>query len=289
MKLDLRVEISELQKALKRISSETGKECKPIVKKAGRLIVEKTMRLTPPGGGGLGWAQAKKRGNAAIAVDLFGGARGGRKLGNNKKNRRMGIFFSVKASTLQRFKDVDGHKVKIKQKEATDSETLFIKKTGEVYATQSHNYHPNASLSDMMAHHRRYFKKGRMTSSISGMATTGQWMFVDSFVTTTENLLKFLQFLQGRIGIWAAGFMPAAKELGMKKAPKWISKHAEYAKGDCKITETPSSYQIKIINSSGYGSLSRIIPYALAGTREGMIKEMERAKAAVLKKAGLKK
>lgn len=291
------MDIQKLMRTLDRVRPILNKKMDVLVKNAGRLVVESAIEHTPPGGKNVHGKAAQKRGESSIATDLFGGMRGGMTLGNNKQNRRMGIFFAVKESILKRFKggkgramtDGQGTKIKIKARQNEDKEILFIRKDGTIYATQQNTYRPDASMGEMMAHHRRYFKNGRMTSSMSGRATTGQWVFVDSFVTSKENLEEFAQLLYKRVGIWAAGFMPAVKKLKARKIPKWIQRHEGIAKGRCLFIEKGDRFTIEMANSTGYGNIQRVFDVGLRSARGSMIKDAMKVKKDALEKAGLKK
>jgi hypothetical protein len=280
-------EMDRLMKTLKEIQPEMNKGMKTVVKDAAKVVVRKAIEMTPPGSNTVQGQAAKKRGENAIVTDLFGGNRSSKGFG--KQGRRGGIFFGVNEAILTKFHDTLGRNQKIKAAEAQNREILFRTKTGEVWATQQNLYRPNASMSEMMAHHRRYFKNGNMTSSISGMVTTGQWVFVDRFVTTKKNLNQFMRLLQKRVGFWAAGWMKAVEKLKVSRVPGWIKRHADYSKGRCPFIEGRDKFTIEIANSTGYGSLKRIVPYALAGARGAMIKSAEIIKARSLAKAGLKK
>lgn len=287
---NVQFETDRLIQKLRAIQPEMKKGMTQLTKDAAKLAVRKAVEMTPPGEINMGAQDAKKRGENAIAIDLFGGKRG-TGAAQNKTARRMGIFFGVKESILKKFENtggVAGSKVKIKARSAKDDEILFIKKDGTVYATQKQFYRPNASIAEMEAHHRRYFKNGHMTSSVSGLATTGQWVFVDSFVTTTKNLTSFLTFLRKRVGIWAAGWMPAIEKLTISRVPAWIRRHSAIAKGRCDFVESGDRFEIVIANSTGYGSLSRIVPYAIAAARAGMDAQFKHIKAKALARAGFR-
>lgn len=283
-------EMGSLIQKLRHIAPEMHKGMKTLVKEASVITVRKAVEMTPPGWSGLSGKEAKKRGETAIAVDLFGGKRGTGK-GENKHSRRMGIFFSVRGAILKKFDNViTGKKgLHIKKGEAEDKKLLFKRKDGSVYATRENLYRPNASMSEMDAHHKRYFKNGRMTSSVSELATTGQWVFVDKFVTTTEKLKEFMRFLQMRVGIWAAGWMPAVSKLNVSRIPGWVKRHSAIAKGRCEIQDNGYSFFMEAANSTGYGDLSRILPYALAGAKEAMAAQVPAIKKKALAKAGFKK
>ena len=281
-------EMDRLMKTLKDVEPVLKKDMTALVKQSMRKAIEKAIELTPPGGDVSGQA-AKKRGEGAIVTDLFGGNRSSKGFG--KAGRRAGIFFGVKESILTKFKRGNTD-TKIKKGVREDHEILFRKKDGTVYATQQHTYRPNATISEMAAHHKRYFKNGRMTSSISGQAETGQWVFVDKFTTTKKNLDAFTKTLFAKVGIWAAGWMPAAAKVGARKTPAWIKRHTGRANGRCTITDTTTQYIIEAANSTGYryGNLQRIVRYAIASARGSMIADArEKVMRQSLKKAGLKK
>jgi len=287
------IQMDKLMRTLNRVRPVLNKSMKAIVKQSARQVIESAVKYTPPSGKGAQGKSAQRRGEAAIATDLFGGRRGSG-MGGDKHRRRMGIFFAVKEAILRKFQDGNGNNVKIKARVAADKEVLFIRKDGSVYATQKNMYKPEASMGEMMAHHRRYFKNGRMTSSVSGMATTGQWVFVDSFVTTKKKLDEFSKILFKRVGIWSAGWMPAITKLKARRIPAWIKRHKEVGGKNGRCTITPETgdadkFMIEMANSTGYGSLQRVIEPALKGSRRKMIEDYRNKKRLMMVEAGFNK
>ena len=83
MGLYFEVDFSELNKAIATYAVAAGKELSAVLKDEARLLVKEVINLTPPAGGGVIGAAAKRRGEAAVDRDI-----GGLFVGKRLKGRR---------------------------------------------------------------------------------------------------------------------------------------------------------------------------------------------------------
>lgn len=81
--LYVEIDFSELNKAIATYAVATGKELSDVLKDESRLLVKEVINLTPPAGGGVTGAAAKRRGEAAVERDI-----GGLFVGRRIKGRR---------------------------------------------------------------------------------------------------------------------------------------------------------------------------------------------------------
>lgn len=106
----------------------------------------------------------------------------------------------------------------------------FKSKTGAVYGVEKALFRPNASETELHAHHKRYRRRdGRVTEaggrSEIGRNTKniGRWKFVDSMHVPERVLKRYIRSMQKRVGTLKAGWMPAARKFGVSVA-KWIQR-----------------------------------------------------------------
>jgi len=160
---------------------------------------------------------------------------------------------------------------------------VFATKAGEVYGVDLSEWAPDASISQLGAHHQENrTKRGRVTAAGQKTRNIGRWRWLNVLVTKEESVAAFVkanQFMVGQAkGGWAAAFMA----LGGKMSPKgWIGRHAKSA-GACShnLNETVANgnVSIVIVNHSEWASAGdpdRIIAASLEGRSVAMVKDME--------------
>lgn len=81
--LYVEVDFSNLNRVIAQYAVAAGKELSAVLKDESRLLVKEVINLTPPAGGGVIGAAAKRRGEAAVARDI-----GGLFVGKRLKGRR---------------------------------------------------------------------------------------------------------------------------------------------------------------------------------------------------------
>lgn len=161
------------------------------------------LQNTPPYNAGARGTAAKKQGEGAIKRDLLGG------------RKRAGIFSVLPDSLIAQAESYPN-----------GSTRMFVTKTGQVFGTETANFRPNASTSEMRAHHKKYFQNGRMSQAGGRTRDIGRWKFVDKMVVSQSAMDAYLRLIQARVGMFAASQMGAASDLGgLSKVPAWVRRH----------------------------------------------------------------
>jgi hypothetical protein len=274
MKLTVAHETARLNRVLREVHPALRRSMKTLVKDGAKLALRKGIEMTPPGESNMGAQEAKKRGENAILTDAFGGRRG-----SKGQTKRSGIFFVANEGLLRKWHA---------QNPGGDTERLFVKKDGTVWATEKRFYQPNADLGTMNAHHARYWKNGRMSSGGTRDRTIGRHVFIDRMVIGKGAQRSFLAARYKRVGFLAAGWLDAAGKLKMGRLPAWIKRH-QGAPGDFREKEGSSTYTVHMINSVKFGGaaqLNRIVPYALAAASAGMKAQAKHVMLKGMKSAG---
>lgn len=277
MKLSFKVENAKLLKTLVEVGPALKRNTKTLVRDAAKLALRKAIEMTPPGESNMGAQVAKKRGENAILTDSFGSSAGA----SRGQQKRSGIFFVAKEQLLRRWHQEHAN---------GQTERLFVRKDGTVWATEKKFYQPNADVGTMNAHHARYWKKGRMSGGGTRDRTIGRHVFIDRMVVGKGSQRAFLAARYKRVGFLAAGWMDAANKLKLSKIPTWIKRH-KGAPGTLRIAEGSGYFAINLVNSVKFGAaaqLQRIIPYAIAAARAGMRAQAKHVMAKALREAGLK-
>ncbi len=273
MRIDIYAENARLMRALREVQPTLKKPWQQMVRAGARLALAKAIEMTPPGESGMQGMEAKKRGENAIRQDALGGKRG-----PTQQTKRGGIFFVADEGLLRKWQ----------RKEPDGKTRLFVRKDGSVWGTETQFYKPNASLSDMDAHHARYWKNGKMSSGGARTRDIGRWVFIDRMVVGKGAMNRWLKHRYKRVGWLAAGWMTAANELKVGKIPAWIKRHP--GSGKISFKESGGSFSVFMVNATKYGraaQLERIVPYALAAASAGMKAQAKHVALKALKKAGL--
>lgn len=86
---------------------------------------------------------------------------------------------------------------------------------------------------------------------------------------------QYLKKITDRIGYMKAGWGIAAQAMG-RKVPAWIAKHIPYARGFCKVTETPTNMTIEMANASPtISQYSNRLSHAVDTVNERMGKDLK--------------
>ena len=256
-------EMDRLMKTLKEIQPEMNKGMKTVVKDAAKVVVRKAIEMTPPGSDTVQGQAAKKRGEKKIGSDI----------------RRVFATASYAYGTIKNKVKADAFwsLVKGRKKNLFDAQRIMEEESSNQRLRQAEVVeNPDFTI------HQRMRKRGTVPKSQRVLQVIGS----DSKRGSLETYIKATQ---RKVGIWAAGWMPSVAKLKVSRIPAWVKRHAGKGRGRCIISENRDTFKIEMANSTGFGSLSKILPYALAGARGAMIKSAEVIKARSLAKAGLKK
>ena len=215
--MSLTIDTREWDTAVRQLIAAYGhnlksSEAAAVIKQSVRLVARDAMKMTPPFGKAPvqeTWASQKSVQQNAIKADLLGG-RSSRK-GNSKS---AGVFAVMNLAAGQTYTRKDG------------TVRLFRKKDGTEYGCEQHLYRPNASVSEMAEHHRKYrTARGRVTTAGSMTRDIGRWVFVDKMIVTKSSMDRYLRHVFKQVGKAKSGFSRAFQALGGKGLPGFVTKH----------------------------------------------------------------
>jgi hypothetical protein len=259
-------EMGQLEGALRKLAKESNSSMRTLVVKAAKITVQKAIEITPPATGQVKGAEAKKRAEKKVSGDirrLFASA--SYAYGTIKNKKAAAAFWRLVSGKNRDF---------VKAQQVLSENTTNTRLTSaEVAERMDESLHRKNRTRGVVNKNRRMLQVVYSRSKKNG------------------EIDKYVKKKQAMIGFWASGWVPAIIRLKVTRIPKWITKHHNSAsRGSCDVPEKATdNFIITIKNKTGFGSLARVIPYALSGARHGMILESARAKAEAIKKAGLKK
>lgn len=236
------------EKVVRRIAT-SQRGALPVLAEQGRGIIRLVMRVTPPGNKNVDGmsAAARRHGMMTIQHDLLGGG------SRNKHQRTGGAFAPMPRSIIQQAADVHGGSIK----------RLWTTKDGRVYGVEHDFFLPNASRSDLRAHHRKYFRNGRFTRAGGATRDIGRWKFIDRLVIPEDVFRAYLKEQQAKVGYLLSGWRVAARKLGLN-IPQWIL-NAD-GPSQALIEVRPDRLRILATNEVAYASntgLNRRIQWAI--------------------------
>jgi hypothetical protein len=210
----------------------------PLMIEQGRGIIRGTMQVTPPGHKGLDGLSttARNHGKSMIAADLLGGG------SRNKHQRSGGIFAPMPRSIIEGAVAVHGDSI----------QRLWTRKDGTPFGVEHDLFRPDATESDMRAHHKRYFKNGRFTRAGGATKDIGRWKFIDKMVIPEETFAAYLKEQQAKVGYLLSGWRVAANKLGVA-IPAWVA-NAD-APSTVIVSVTEDRLYIKATNEISWASV----------------------------------
>jgi len=258
-----KVEMKNLFESLAKIQPDLNRSMTIAVKDAAKVVVRKAAEMTPPGSNMVQGKDAQRRGEKKIASDI----------------KRVYATASYAYETIKNRAAASAFWLMIKGRKANlqEAEKLLHENT---YNVRLKNAQLSRALDPSL--HKAARKRGEV----------GKRQAVRQVITSSAKsgpIEKYIREKQKMVGLWASGWMPAVVKLKISKLPSWIKRHKDKGKGRCDFKQTRDSFEMIAANSTGFGSISRILPYAIAGARGAMIKQAEVLKAKAIAKAGLKK
>jgi hypothetical protein len=247
-----------------------------------KTIVRNVIRVTPPGhfvqtdtgNSIIAGGAALKAGKNAIKTDLLGGRR------SDGGSKRYGVFMVIGDDLINKRFGSDPV--------TGDFHRLWVTKDGSVYGTQQHFYRPDASIQEMAAHHRQYFKNGRMSSAGSYTRDVGRWKWIDQMIVSKASWTAYYNEAVSRVFWLAAGWKAAAAEFGVS-VPKSIAKHN--APGSVRIEVSETVIRFVIINqvtyANGIRDMERRVQWAIDAQTRNMSKQLTKMLETAAKRAGL--
>ena len=257
------INIEPLLRRLRSINVHTKAPLQKLVRDQAKLLVSSSgavpglVQLTPPFKGG-GGNEAKARGLQAILRDI----RGGRDASVSGA-RHAGVFLVLADAIVS------------KAVRNTNGVRLWATKTGEIYGAEEHFFKPHASVAEMEAHHRRYFKNGRMSQAGGRTRDVGRWRFIDKMIVSQRAYKRYVVYLSKKIGKLASGFNAAAQALGASGVPQWVKRHgAKYSA--IRVQSSERAFYIIISSTVPFGAseTSRRMAYALQYRSGALARQM---------------
>lgn len=249
------IDFAPLLKKLKQVPREAARIMRKVVEVDAKGFVKDVVAITPPSKGKAN-TESKRRGEMSITADLLG-----LKNGRGKHQRTAGVFVVM-----------DDKLLAANAEQAKNGKTvrLFATKDGKVYGCDRHFFKPRASIAEMFAHHQSMRgKNGKVRTAGGATRDIGRWKFIDQMVVGRRAYLRYEKWIHKRVGLLAAGFLPAARRLGVK-LPKWISRHTD-APGTVHVSSGGiDRYAIIISNKARYGNatdLPRRMKFVMESTK----------------------
>lgn len=208
-------------------------------------LMDVVLDITPPAHGKGTRGKARMIGQRRIGWDTTGGG--------HKKGRGQAGVFTVLSDSLIASARPTG-----------DSVRLWVKKDGTVYLTEGRFFRPDASLTEMRDQHKRFFKNGRMTTATSVTREDGRAKWIGQMVVSASSFERYMRQQKRKVGIYAAGFAPAARMLGAT-LPAYAKSHN--STGNIRIEIGPDLLSMVATNEVGYREIDshmrRILQWAV--------------------------
>jgi len=250
-------EMTRLNAKLRQLEKETGAGGKALVTDAAKAATRAGIEMNPPGWHGVSAPAAKKRGEKTLTRDI----------------RRVFATASYAFGTIKDKAKAKAFWARIRGKNrdlAAAREILRLStwnsllKSAEIVDTVRPSEHDSAR------------RRGRVPKKTP----------VAQIITKVSTLNAYIKERSRMVGLWSAGWMPAVTKLKITRIPAWVARHKGKARGRCEFKQNGDRFEITIANSTGFGSLKAIIPYALAAATAGLDARLKKMKAAALKKSG---
>lgn len=241
MNAELEIDLSEFAAQFRRFIQYSKRSIEDEFQAQCKGLMETVMDITPPATGKGTRGKARKMGQNKIAGDLTGG-------GHSRGKRRVGVFTVLPDETID-------WAIESGQNTSSDNVRLWIRKDGTVYGTQQHLFRPDASMSEMREHHKRYFKNGRMSTAGSYERGIGRWRWIDQMVVRESTFRRYLRKQERKVGFYAAGFRPGAAKMGAA-VPVYMRHHQAVGTVALELGGE-DRLSFSAINAAGYGTIDR--------------------------------
>ncbi len=276
MKAEL--EIKNFLKAINEFRTASRKKTGSVLKQVGKLVVRDAMSLTPPNStksafvkkGKPAWAVHKKMGEGAIINDLLGK--------KSDHGHQGGVFRVRKKST---FKKAEKWQEKLGKDMAGMQHSFWATKDGRVFGVEHNLYQPDATISTMRHHHKKYRgANGRVSRAGREDLVIGRHVFMDKMFITKGRFNAYMKHLKKRIGRGKGGWNAAATALKVGR-PKWIKQHGSSG-GRVRVSiNHPIHPTIMVTNEISYmqkhGFKNRIMQRAVRSQTRNLKKRTEAA------------
>lgn len=243
-----KVYLGDVMWRLKKVPEHSARIIEQVVEADAKGFIRDIVNITPPSMGKAD-KQSQKRGEMAMIHELLG-TRGS---GWAAAARTGGVFVVM----------ADDIMAKATQREETVR--LFATKDGKVYGCDTRFFRPNATVDEMFDYHQsKRMKNGKVSTAGGRTRDIGRWKFIDQMIVSASAWKRYLKFILARVGMLAAGFNAAAKQLGVP-LPQWIKRHGTN-RGSVSVKRSFGHFTITISNRVKYGNqndLPRRMRYVL--------------------------
>jgi len=221
-----------LQKRLAEIGIDVTDDANASLKQHARLLARNLAFQTAPFGLS---KESQRMGENTIRGDILG------RLArvDERTTNRQPLFFVINESHVKKFS----------KKSPDGIQKLWVSKDGRVYGVEETFFKPDASIEEMRAHHKKYFKNGRRTRAGSFTRDIGRWRFIDKMTVGKDSMKKYLKWIFLRVGLSKAGWVKAGSRFGkVTKIPAWVSRHLPNAKGSGRMHKVGSTFAVTLTN-----------------------------------------
>lgn len=187
------IDARPMQRALRDLARETGKDTDTLVIEQSRLFAEQMVKRTPP--------KSLQQGRAAVRSDLHK------------------IFSVANPLTIQRAIEWSGG--------SGDNIKTYLtsKRTGLPFLIEWNKARANPSEFEMEAHHSAHrTANGRVSTAGDNDRVIGRWVARDTMVVPKKAFKDYSTEVQGHVGRLKAGWSAMAAKYGARM-PGWVKKH----------------------------------------------------------------
>jgi hypothetical protein len=207
---------------MNRLVTELNADGRQLLKEEMRLLLRDIIRFTPP--------RSQSQGRNAIKGDLFGGKRK-----SGARYSSIGLFQRIGSSTLVPPRKATGETVGVNLGWEQSKSIRIYKKF----------WRPNASVQEMESFYKRFQNPRTGRPGFVSRSVIGRWKVQDQMWVSDAAANKFFRHLAQRVGYAKAGWIRAARSVGLN-LPGWVMRHEAYSKGGYKPPR-PSDMSIEAI------------------------------------------
>ena len=236
------IDFARFEAAAARTMAYTHRSFEEELRSQARGVMKEIIAITPPrsGKGFSSPKTAEAQGQGKMRADLIGG-------GSGRGKRRAGVFVVLSDSLVDSAIETDTFQ--------SENVRLWTRRDGTVYGTQRSFFRPDASISEMRAHHKEYFKNGQMSRAGTYTRDIGRWKWIDQMIIRASTWERYWKHIAPRVGYYAGGWGPGARALKVPLPP--YARRNSSTPGRVDITIQPNRLRIVIENAANFSSVDR--------------------------------
>lgn len=270
MEAELEVDLREFELQFRKFMRYSRRDVEVEFKAQCKGLMRHVIDNTPPAGKHGRGTMAKSLGRSAIRRDLVGYG------GFARHQKRAGIFTVLSDSLIDSAIETGAY-------EGGENVKLWVRKDGTVYGTQRHFFRPDASMSEMRAHHKKYFVNGEMSAAGAYTRDIGRWKWIDQMVVRESTFDRYLKSQERKVGLYASGWRPSAQSLGVS-TPAYMKGQPAIGAVEFRMDESDLSF--RAINAVGFGRVDSDMLRRIRYAAEYQANAMERQIEVLIKKYG---